>query len=370
MRRRSGPSRTRPTTSTSTAPSSETGAAPQAAARLAARLALPVRDLALLGEALVHSSYPNEHPELPAISNERLEFVGYCLISMVVWEALSPPHRGEDEGRLTARRSAIVSTEGLAVLARRVELGDYLLLGQGADRAKERERPSVLAAAFESVVGAIYLDLGLEAVRAWIADVAASELEARQPASSLVSPKSRLQEVGYARVGAAPTYRIVSAVGPDHEKHCIVEAIIEGEVVGRGEGRNRREARAGVRAGHQRGGRAQRKRQEQPRRRPALGAGGAGSIAAHAQVGGRHLRRVGEAPRHRHGRRVPRHRQRRPPAAHRVRRGGPRPAALPVGRERVPHEPAEGAAAGPHRPAPGREPRRPRVPLHPPRHRR
>ncbi|KRT63777.1 MAG: rnc, ribonuclease III, ribonuclease III [Chloroflexi bacterium CSP1-4] len=164
------------------------------------------------------------------------------MISIVVSEALFRHHPGEDEGRLTARRSAIVSTEGLAALARRVELGDYLLLGQGADRANERERPSVLAAAFESVVGAIYLDLGLEAVRAWISDVAASELEARQPASSLVSPKSRLQEVGYARVGAAPTYRIVSAVGPDHEKHYIVEAIIEGEVVGRGEGRNRREA--------------------------------------------------------------------------------------------------------------------------------
>src|SRR3970282_1537519 len=138
----------------------------------------------------------------------------------------------EPHGAPPPRRSASVSPEGLAALARRVELGDYLLLGQGADRANERERPSVLAADFESVVGAIYLDIGLEAVRAWISDVAASELEARQPASSLVSPKSRLQEVGYARVGAAPTYRIVSAGGPDYEKHYNVEAIIEGEVLG------------------------------------------------------------------------------------------------------------------------------------------
>src|SRR3989304_4650030 len=119
MRRRSGPSRTRPTTSTSTAPSSEPGAAPQAAARLPARPA----------------------PPAPGV----------------------PPTRGGTKGRLPARRSAIVSTEGLAALARRVELGDYLLLGQGADRANERERPSVLAAAFESVVGALHPDLGLEA---------------------------------------------------------------------------------------------------------------------------------------------------------------------------------------------------------------
>src|SRR3990170_1007414 len=108
MRRRSGPSRTRPPPSTSTAPSSEPGAAPQAAARLAARLALPVRDLALLGEALVHSSYPNEHPELPALPNEGVEFRGASLISIVVSEALSRHHRGGDEGRLPPRRSAIV----------------------------------------------------------------------------------------------------------------------------------------------------------------------------------------------------------------------------------------------------------------------
>src|SRR3990170_2861757 len=152
MRRRSGPSRTRPTTSTSTAPSSEPGAAPQAAARLAARLALPVRDLALLGEALVHSSYPNEHPELPAISNERLEFLGDSVISIVVSEALFRHHPGEDEGRLTARRSAIVSTEGLAALARRVELGDYLLLGQGADRANDHEKHYIVEAIIEGEV--------------------------------------------------------------------------------------------------------------------------------------------------------------------------------------------------------------------------
>jgi ribonuclease-3 len=91
-------------------------------------------------------------------------------------------------------------------------------------------------------VGAIYLDLGLEAVRAWVGEIAAPELEAGRSASSLVSPKSRLQQAGYARTGAAPTYRIVSAEGPDHEKHYIVEALIDDRVLGRGEGRNRRAA--------------------------------------------------------------------------------------------------------------------------------
>ena len=179
---------------------------------------------------------------MPAVSNERLEFLGDAVISLVVSDNLFGRHPGEDEGRLTARRSALVSTEGLAILARRAGLGRYLLLGQGADRANERERPSVLAAAFESVAGAIYLDLGLEAVTAWVGEIAAPELEAGRSASSLVAPKSRLQQAGYARTGAAPTYRIVSAEGPDHEKHYVVEALIDDRVMGRGEGRNRREA--------------------------------------------------------------------------------------------------------------------------------
>jgi ribonuclease-3 len=241
MPRRSGPSATPSSTSTSTLRSSRPAPAGQAA-RLAERLALPVTDLDLLGQALVHSSYPNEHPDASALSNERLEFLGDAVIALIVSDALFARHPDEDEGRLTQRRAAIVSTRGLAALARRIDLGSALLLGAGADRANERERPSVLAAALESVVGALFLDAGLEATRQWLLSIAGPELEARRSASSYVSPKSRLQEVAYARTGLVPVYRVVRAEGPDHEKVYLVEVLLGDESVGQGEGRNRRDA--------------------------------------------------------------------------------------------------------------------------------
>ncbi len=209
---------------------------------LADRLGLVFDDPALLTEALVHSSYVNEHPEGATESNERLEFLGDAVLSLVMSEALFKRHRDEPEGVLTTRRAAIVSTRGLARIARRLEIGDALVLGQGADNSGERGRPSVLAGLFESIVAAIYLDQGLEAAKRFILGAAAPELEAALPADVLKAPKSRLQERAFSASGRAPAYRIVSSDGPDHDRHFVVEVAVDGEVCGVGEGRSRREA--------------------------------------------------------------------------------------------------------------------------------
>jgi len=209
---------------------------------LAARIGLPVRNPDLLARALVHASYVNERPESPFESNARLEFLGDAVVALVVSQALYERHPGEDEGGLTARRAALVSTAGLAGLAQRIGLEDDLVLGQGAERSGERRRSSVLAAAFEAVVGAAYLDVGLDAVRAWLLAIVADELDAAAPLASLKSPKSRLQELSYGRSGEAPAYQVVSAEGPDHLRHYIVEVTVAGEVLGRGEGGSRRAA--------------------------------------------------------------------------------------------------------------------------------
>ncbi len=214
----------------------------EAAAALARRLGLPFQDLDRLQEALVHSSYPNEHPELGARSYERLEFLGDAVIALLISEALHARHPDDDEGHLTARRAALVSTDALATFARRIDLGDCLVLGQGAHRARERERASILAAAFEAVVAAIYLDLGLAATRTWLLAIAGPELSAPMDVTSLMAPKSRLQAIGYARDGHAPLYRVLSAEGPEHAKHYVVEVLLGDAVVGRGEGTSRRQA--------------------------------------------------------------------------------------------------------------------------------
>lgn len=215
---------------------------PTSAGDLAERLGLRFDDPALLAEALVHSSYVNEHPEDSTESNERLEFLGDAVLSLVMSEALFKRHRDEPEGILTTRRAAIVSTRGLARIARRLEIGDALVLGQGAENSGERQRSSVLAGLFESIVAAIYLDQGLEAAREFILQSAAPELDAAVSINALKAPKSRLQEHAFSATGRAPAYRIVSSDGPDHDRHFVVEVSVDGEIVGSGEGRSRREA--------------------------------------------------------------------------------------------------------------------------------
>mgnify|MGYP001548424301 FL=1 len=215
---------------------------PSSAGDLAERLGLHFDDPALLTEALVHSSDVNEHPEDGIESNERLEFLGDAVLSLVMSEALFKRHRDEPEGILTTRRAAIVSTRGLARIARRLEIGDALVLGQGAENSGERGRSSVLAGLFESIVAAIFLDQGLDAARDFILGSAAPELYAAVSVDALKAPKSRLQEYAFSSSGRAPAYRIVSSDGPDHDRHFIVEVAVEGTVIGSGEGRSRREA--------------------------------------------------------------------------------------------------------------------------------
>ena len=218
------------------------GAAPAHAQELADRLELDFSDPELLVEALVHSSYVNEHPGDTGASNERLEFLGDAVLSLIVSQELWRRHPGEPEGVLTTRRAAIVSTRALAEIAGRLGLGDAIVLGQGAQRSGERRRSSVLAGAFEALVAAIYLDRGLEEARRFVLAAVGAHLDAELSMDVLKAPKSRLQELAYARTGHGPSYRVVSAAGPDHDRRFVVEVSLDGVVLGSGQGRSRREA--------------------------------------------------------------------------------------------------------------------------------
>ena len=212
------------------------------AAALAERLGLAVRDLELLQQALIHSSYLHEHRDLAVGHNERLEFLGDSVVNLAISNALYRRHPDDDEGVLSARRASIVSTAGLARLAGRLSLGEYLLLGEGESQRGGRRRPALLAAAFEAVVGALYLDLGYEAAGGFVVALASPELTAHRPLGSLKSPKSRLQEFTQRLSGERPQYHLVDAVGPDHDKIFRVEVAVSGRVIGVGEGHSRRVA--------------------------------------------------------------------------------------------------------------------------------
>ncbi|MEP7379872.1 MAG: ribonuclease III [Chloroflexota bacterium] len=211
------------------------------ARRLADRLGLSFSDYGLLGQALIHSSYVHEQPSVGA-SNERLEFLGDAVISLVMSEALWERYPDDDEGSLTTRRAAIVSAGGLSRIALRLDLGSYLQLGLGATSADERSRKSVLSSTFEAVCGAIYLELGLARTKRWLRKVADLELAEASVLAELKPPKSVLQERSYQHTGRAPHYQLLSDAGPPHARHYVVEVRVGGRTLGQGEGRSRREA--------------------------------------------------------------------------------------------------------------------------------
>lgn len=208
----------------------------------AERLGLPVRDRALLAQALTHSSWHHEHPEELSGHNERLELLGDAVVNLVISDALFGRHPDDDEGVLSARRAAIVSSAGLARIAARLDLGAHLRLGEGESHRGGRRRPALLAASFEAVVGALYLDLGWDVTKAWLIGLAAPEISLETPPVALKSPKSRLQEHTQRSAGGRPVYRVTETSGPDHERMFTVEVEVGGAVLGRGAGSSRRTA--------------------------------------------------------------------------------------------------------------------------------
>ena len=209
---------------------------------LVEQLGLPVRDRRLLAQALTHSSWLHEHPGEMAGHNERLEFLGDAVINLAISEALYARHPDDDEGVLSARRAAIVSASGLAALATRIDLGSFLMLGEGEVSRFGPLRGSILASGFEALAGALLLDVGWTATRDWLVATAAPEIDAGLEPVLLKSPKSRLQEATQRATGGRPEYRVIEAAGPDHDKVFRVEVAVGGEVLGMGVGPSRRVA--------------------------------------------------------------------------------------------------------------------------------
>lgn len=205
-------------------------------------LGVSFRNPALLQEALVHRSYLNENPSCGLAANERLEFLGDAVLGFIVahWLYQRNPHM--DEGGLTTLRSAIVRQETLAQAAARLSLGEHLLLGRGERTSGGAQRPANLACAFEAVVGAIFLDRGIAQARRFVLRALAPALEEMVKGSPPIDSKSLLQQVVQARWHTIPTYRTVSAQGPDHAKVFTVEVVVGEQIMGVGTGRSKRAA--------------------------------------------------------------------------------------------------------------------------------
>ncbi len=211
--------------------------------RLEPALGLKFRDPKLLRQALVHRSFLNEQGGPPTDSYERLEYLGDAVIELTVSTELFRRFPTLSEGELTKSRAALVCGESLARMARRLELGEFLLLGKGEEATGGRRRDSILAAAFESVVAAIYLDQGFDHASRFVLQAMEPELEVFfQQGLPPENPKSQLQEYVQASGRPTPRYRILSTEGPDHQPVFTVEVTVEDEAVGEGRGGNRADA--------------------------------------------------------------------------------------------------------------------------------
>lgn len=193
---------------------------------------------ALLENALSHSSYANEKRTQ---SNERLEFLGDSVLSLVTAEYLFGHYSHIPEGELTKLRASLVCEQALYSFAKSIELGEHLLLGKGEKLTGGDKRPSILADAFEAVIAAVYLDGGYEAAKKHILSFIVPEIEQKRPAK-FEDYKTLLQEIIQQNPDEMVEYRVTNESGPDHNKTFTVEVTLNHNVIGVGVGKSKKDA--------------------------------------------------------------------------------------------------------------------------------
>ena len=205
------------------------------------RIGYKFRNSLLLAEALTHPSLGHEAQRYH-FDYQRLEFLGDAVLQLIITEYLFRHFRAEAEGQLTKLRSRLVSREALRTHAAGLDLGRYILMGRGEESSGGRSRTSTLADAFEALIGAIYLDGGLEAAKEFILTQTRGDLAQLAETPVDVNPKGQLQELLQSISPRSPVYELVSQSGPEHEKTFVSQVIWEGIVLGQGGGRSKKQA--------------------------------------------------------------------------------------------------------------------------------
>ena len=207
---------------------------------LEAAIGYKFKNIALLQNALAHSSYANERWHNSLMSNERLEFLGDSILGMCVAEYLYCTFPDRPEGELTRMRADMVCEQTLANVAGRIGLGEHLLLGKGEEQGGGRTRNSILADAVESVIAASFLDGGMGAAKQFIQKYILVEVPVKKLHN--VDYKTSLQELVQQKKNQVLSYSLVGESGPDHDKHFEVEVSLNGKVVGLGSGSSKKRA--------------------------------------------------------------------------------------------------------------------------------
>lgn len=193
----------------------------------------------LLKQAMTHSSYANEHKAKGYHDNERLEFLGDAVLEVVSSEFLFRNYPALPEGDLTKLRASIVCEPTLALCARALDLGDFLLLGKGEEHTGGRKRDSIVSDAMEALIGAIYLDGGFASAKEFVLKFILNDLENKQ---LFYDSKTILQEIVQENGTQPVEYALIGEEGPDHNKNFTVEARVNGKVMGQGSGHTKKAA--------------------------------------------------------------------------------------------------------------------------------
>jgi len=206
------------------------------------KLGVKFNNIDLLNQAMVHRSYLNEHPDFRLGHNERLEFLGDAVLELVVTEHLYSNYPNP-EGDMTNWRAALVNANTLSAICKDMGAEDYLFLSRGESKdAGTKARQYILANAFESIIGAIYLDGGYDVSKKFITERVLVKLPYILEHKLYLDPKSRFQEASQEVAGVTPTYRVVDEKGPDHNKWFKIGVYLNDDLVAEGEGSSKQEA--------------------------------------------------------------------------------------------------------------------------------
>ena len=215
---------------------------PDSLKKLEKMLGISFNDQINLLTAITHRSYLNEHREAKQEHNERYEFLGDAVLELVITDFLFHKYPEKPEGDLTAIRAALVNTLSLAEVASNMNINEFLLLSKGEERDTGRARQYILANAFESIIGSIYLDQGYDAAKEFIGGHLFDKTETIVAKRLWQDAKSRFQELAQEHMGITPNYETLSQVGPDHDRVFTVGVFLKKEKIAEGTGRSKQEA--------------------------------------------------------------------------------------------------------------------------------
>ena len=210
--------------------------------KLEKKISYHFQDVCFLTQALTHTSYTNENPAGLYPDNERLEFLGDAVLDLIITRLLIDKFPEATEGELSRLRSALVNEQMLSSMAGNFDIGKYLLLGKGEDNTGGRSKDSILSAAYEAIIGAIYLDSDFTSAFQVVESHFSSLISAVEDDTFHRDYKTELQELSQALFSSPPDYILTGEAGPDHDKSFVVGILINGNILGKGRGKNKKAA--------------------------------------------------------------------------------------------------------------------------------